>query len=244
MRLSERLRMVASMVPPTKTVADIGCDHAYLSVWLLREGIAGFAYACDVREGPLAKAAETIRFFHMQERAKTVLCDGLAGLSAGDAETIVMAGMGGELMTRLLTEGEACVRAAKCLVLQPQSDREMVRRAVAAAGFVITDEQCVVEDGKFYLCMAAVPKEAAPKAAAKAYAPWEYRYGRWLVRRKDETYLTHLTEECEKKITMLTGLAKAGTPLAQERVDSAAMELKEIVGVMKLFFPKERRKEK
>ena len=141
MRLSERLRMVASMVPPTKTVADIGCDHAYLSVWLLREGIAGFAYACDVREGPLAKAAETIRFFHMQERAKTVLCDGLAGLSAGDAETIVMAGMGGELMTRLLTEGEACVRAAKCLVLQPQSDREMVRRAVAAAGFVITDEQ-------------------------------------------------------------------------------------------------------
>ena len=108
MRLSERLRMVAGMVPHCNAVADVGCDHAYLSVWLLREGIASYAYACDVRPGPLAKAAETIRFFHMTGRATTVLCDGLSGLAPGDASVIVMAGMGGELIENIHLISPAC----------------------------------------------------------------------------------------------------------------------------------------
>ena len=236
MRLSKRLRMVADMVPVCDTVADIGCDHAYLSVWLLRENTARCAYACDVRPGPLAKAQETIRFFHMEERAETILCDGLSGLVPGDADVIVMAGMGGELMTRLLSEGAACAAKAKCLLLQAQSDRESVRREVASLGFVITDERCVVEDGKFYLCMSAVPAAEASEEARAPYDPWEYRYGRWLVRRKDMTYLTWLTEECEKKVAMVERLLAADTPPANERLASAAAECEEITSVMKRMF--------
>jgi len=251
--------MVAGMVPRAETIADIGCDHAYLSVWLLRERIAGFAYACDVRPGPLAKAGETIRFFHMQERAKTVLCDGLTGLRPGDAEVIVIAGMGGELMTRILADGEACVRSARCLVLQPQSDREKVRRKVTELGFVITEEQCLREDGIYYLCMTAYPRAALPDAPdtdaadtaagklpdtgvtatdrrTEPYAPWEYRYGRWLTERRDPTYLAWLTEECEKKTAMVSRLLQAGTKLAEERLKDATAELAELAGVMRRFF--------
>ena len=246
MRLSERLRMVAGMVPHCNAVADVGCDHAYLSVWLLREGIASYAYACDVRPGPLSKAAETIRFFHMGERATTVLCDGLSGLSPGDASVIVMAGMGGELMTRLLADGDACVQAAGCLVLQPQSDRESVRRRVYAAGFVITDEQCVFEDGKYYTCFQALPRSALNGGATPAvtvadphwdvpYEPAEYRYGRIPALKKDMTYLAWLTEECEKKTAMVERLAAADTALASERLPGAAAELAEIAGVIRQF---------
>lgn len=237
MRLSDRLRMVAGMVPSCKAVADIGCDHAYLSVWLLREGKARYAYACDVRKGPLAKAEETIRFFHMQERAETVLCDGLAGLKPGDAQVIVMAGMGGELTNRILTDGRDCAVAAEVLVLQPQSDWELVRRRVYELGFAITDEQCVYEDGKYYICMRA-ERVSAGKTGDRTEAPYsdaEYRYGRILQGRRDMTYLAWLTEECEKKIAMLERLTEADTPAAVERLVSATDELRELVAVIRSF---------
>lgn len=232
MRLSERLRMVASMVHRCDTVADIGCDHAYLSVWLLREGIAGKALACDVRPGPLAKAEKTIAFFHMQERARTILCDGLAGVRPGEAQVIVMAGMGGLLMTRLLADGAAVVAGAERLVLQPQSDPELVRRQVYAAGFRIEEEQCTFEDGKYYVAFAAV-KDNAPEKREKPYEPWEYRYGRCLTAAKNEIYLAWLTAECEKKTAMVRNLLAADTPLAAERLPGAAEELAELAGVIR-----------
>ena len=231
MRLSNRLRMVAGMVPCCNAVADVGCDHAYLSVWLLREGTARYAYACDVRKGPLAKAAETIRFFHMQERAETVLCDGLAGLRPGDAQVIVMAGMGGELTTRILTDGEEVATAADTLILQPQSDWELVRKRMYAMGYAIADEQCVYEDGKYYLCLRAERKGTKEPA----YSGAEFSYGRILPDRGDMTYLAWLTEECDKKTAMLLRLAEADTPAAAERAESAAEELRELVGVIRRF---------
>ena len=229
MRLSNRLRMVADMVPDCDAVADIGCDHAYLSVWLLREGKAKYAYACDVRKGPLTKAAETITFFHMQERAETILCDGLAGLTPGKAQVIVMAGMGGELTNRILTDGSDCACAAETLVLQPQSDWDLVRRRVYALGFAITDERCVYEDGKYYLCIRA----DRAHAESVPYTDAEYRYGQILPQRKDMTYLSWLTEECEKKIAMVTRLTEAETPLAAARLESAVAELSELAGVIR-----------
>ena len=234
MRLSNRLRMVADMVPDCDAVADIGCDHAYLSVWLLREGKANYAYACDVRKGPLTKAAETIRFFHMQERAETILCDGLAGLVPAQAQVIVMAGMGGELTNRILTDGSDCACAAETLVLQPQSDWDTVRRRVYALGFAITDERCVYEDGKYYLCMRA-DRVSSEGAEPVSYTDAEYRYGRILPQRKDMTYLAWLTEECEKKIAMVTRLSEANTSLAVSRLPSAVAELNELVDVIRKF---------
>ena len=252
MRLSDRLRMVAGMVPPCEAVADVGCDHAYLSVWLLREGRTNYAYACDVRKGPLAKAEETIRFFHMQERAETVLCDGLAGLKPGAAQVIVMAGMGGELTNRILAEGSECARAAETLILQPQSDRDLVRRRVYELGFVITDEQCVYEEGKYYVCMRADRRDAAERKAAdgscscsgaeaetcaddREYTDAEYLYGRILPRKKDMTYLAWLTEEYAKKTAMVERLTETDTAAAEERLASATAELRELIDVMHKF---------
>ncbi len=231
MRLSKRLRTVAGMVPECRAVADVGCDHGYLGVWLLREGIAGYAYEMDVRPGPLAKAAESIRFFHMQERAETILSDGLIELMPGAAEVIVMAGMGGELMTRLLTEGAEQTASAECLVLQPQSDPAMVRRRVYEEGFRIEREECVFEDEKYYVAMKAVRNNPADREAP--YTETEYRYGRCLPAAKDVTYLAYLTAECEKKVAMVERLLAADTAAAEERLATAAAELSELAGVIR-----------
>ena len=85
MRLSKRLRVVADMVKPGNVVADIGCDHGYLSVWLVREHKAAGAIAMDLREGPLNSAKENIRFFHQENRIETRLSDGMDELKPGEA---------------------------------------------------------------------------------------------------------------------------------------------------------------
>lgn len=221
MRLSERLRMVADMVPKCRTIADVGCDHGYLSVWLLRENRADYAIAMDVRTGPLAKAGETISFFHQTSRAETRLSDGLTELKPGEADCIVCAGMGGELISRILDNGKACIDTVNTLILQPQSDQELVRRTVYRLGFRIEDERCLTELGKFYICMRAVRATDCVPMPEDA----EFRYGTALVARKDIEYLGWLTAECEKKTAMVQQLMRAGTTAAGERLAGAAEEL-------------------
>lgn len=159
MRLSDRLKMTAALVTKGNIVADVGCDHGYSSVWLVREKIAPRCIAMDLREGPLAHAKESIAFFHQQERIETRLSDGLDELKPGEADTILICGMGGLLTVDILRRGIDCVRAAKELVLQPQSDLAEVRRFIYSIGWHIDAEDMCKEDGKYYPCMRAVPDE-------------------------------------------------------------------------------------
>ncbi len=230
MHLSKRMRMVADMVPRSEIVADIGCDHGYLSIWLVREGVADHVIAMDLRSGPLSRAQENIRFFHQEEYVETRLSDGVEKLLVGEAETLVFAGMGGELMSGLLKKGEAQVQAAKCLVLQPQSDVTMVRTELRRQGYVIDKEDCCVEDGKYYVVMRAF--HGTPVNARTSY---EDIYGRYLTERRHPVYREFLEEELRKKQAMLTQLRVADTPLARERMESAEAEERRILDALRCY---------
>ena len=97
MKLSNRLEMVVSFVKPGESAADVGTDHGHVPVELVRRGIVKRAYAMDVRKGPLSKAEENIAAARMKEKIETRLSDGVQKLSAGEAESVIIAGMGGEL---------------------------------------------------------------------------------------------------------------------------------------------------
>lgn len=217
------MHMVAGMVRRGNVLADIGCDHGYLSVWLVREKIVGHAIAMDLREGPLKKAQESIRFFHQTETIETRLSDGMDELHPGEADRIVIAGMGGILMKDIIKRGSACVREAGQLVLQPQSDPELVRAEVFAQGFTITDEQACFEDGKWYIAFSAEPgTEETP------YTDAELRYGRILPRRGDPIYRDYLKEELGKAERMLEGLLRAETGNANERIPAIRQRIFEL----------------
>ena len=96
MELTPRLRSVAELVPQGAKFADIGTDHAYLPVWLLQRGIITKALACDLRQGPLDRARATAERYGLTEEMDFRLCDGLAGVRPGEADTIAIAGLGGE----------------------------------------------------------------------------------------------------------------------------------------------------
>lgn len=228
MRLSNRMHMVADLVMPGNVLADIGCDHGYLSVWLVREKRVSRAIAMDLREGPLAKAKESITFFHQNERIETRLSDGMDKLRPGEADCIVIAGMGGILMRDILQRGRECCALAKQLVLQPQSDPETVRSEIHNQGFYIADERACYEDGKYYVAFSCEKgEENVP------YSETELKYGRILVERRDETYFRYLREELGKKEAMYQNLLKAGTVAAEQRIEKLTPELKELRNILK-----------
>lgn len=153
--LTPRLRMVAGLVRPGARVADVGTDHALLPVWLVQTGRCPRCVACDVREGPLGRARLTLEAYGVRERVPLRLSDGLAAVEPGEADDVVMAGMGGELIARLV---EACPwlrDGAKQLILQPMTAQPELRAALCRMGFTIEREVAAREGGRLYMAMEA-----------------------------------------------------------------------------------------
>ena len=155
--LSKRLRTVASMVTPGMRVCDVGCDHGFVSIWLVEQQVSPSELAMDVREGPLGAAARHVAGHRLESRIETRLSDGLHNYEAGEADSLICAGMGGRLMMRILGEEKHKTDSFRELILQPQSELEEFRRWLRERGMRITDEKMVEEDGKFYPMMRAVP---------------------------------------------------------------------------------------
>ena len=157
--LSARMQALVNMVSEGSVVCDVGCDHGWVSIYLVQKGIASKVYAMDVRTGPLERAKEHIARYQLEEAIETRLSDGLTNLQAGEADCMICAGMGGPLMMKILTEGREKAKVMKELILQPQSELAMFRRFLREEGYRIVAEDMVLEDGKFYPMMKVVPTE-------------------------------------------------------------------------------------
>ncbi len=169
-RLSARMTALAGMVTGGSRLADVGCDHGYLPIWLCQEGRIPSAIAMDVKPGPLSRAEEHIREYGLDGRIETRLSDGLTALGENEADTVLIAGMGGMLMRRILTD-RPIPESVTELVLQPQSDIAEVRRCVREIGFCIVDEDMVYEDGKYY------PMMKCGRGASPEYTELEDEFG-------------------------------------------------------------------
>lgn len=168
MELSERLKAVAGMVTAGNIVCDVGCDHGYVPIYLAGGGISPKVIAMDVNEGPLRRAEEHVKAFGLEEYIVTRLSDGVSALEKGEAETLILAGMGGRLVAKILSEGREKVRAMRELILQPQSDIVMVRRFLRKEGYCIQEEDIVCEDGKYYPVIRALVGQKAGDGRALA----------------------------------------------------------------------------
>ena len=168
--LSERLFMSASMVERGSVAADVGCDHGFTSIWLVQQGICPHVLAMDVNPGPLERAEEHIREAGLSAYIETRLSDGLSAMECPDgkpeADTLLMAGIGGRLACRLMKDAEDKLRRMRAVVVQPQSELSCVRRTLAELGYRIVSEDMVKEGGKFYTAI------RAENAALAAGAPF------------------------------------------------------------------------
>lgn len=225
MELSKRLRCAASLVTAGNRAADVGTDHGYLPIWLVEQGVCPRAIAMDVRPGPLERAQVHIREHGLEGKIETRLGDGLQPLAPGEADTLILTGMGGPLMRRILTEGEAAARAARELILSPQSDLRAFRRFLYENGYTVTAERMLREDGKYYTVMRAIPGPD-PEPWAEA----DFAYGRQLLRQRPPVLREFLEKKREECRRILENLEREETPSPRRlQVKERLRELEELL---------------
>ncbi len=152
LELPPRLALIAGWVPQGAKLADVGTDHAYLPVWLTIHGRVSFAIASDLRKGPLERARETGRAYGAQG-IDYRLGNGLAFIRPDEADTIVIAGMGGENIAAILSAASWTADGRHTLLLQPQTRAEELRRFLMEHGYAITREALVCDRGILYPVM-------------------------------------------------------------------------------------------
>lgn len=236
LQLSKRLQAVASLVGEAGVLADVGTDHGYIPVHLLACGKVKQAIAMDINPGPLTRARNHIRQYGMETQIETRLSDGLTALRSGEADAIVIAGMGGALMMRILSQGELPARAAKRLVCQPQSEIYAFRRYLLEHGYEIEAEDMVYEEGKYYSMMAAeykgMPESEEQK---KALSETALKYGPLLIRQYHPVLKQYLRYQREQKEKILTRLEEHARQDVSRRQTEIKRELAEIEKLLELW---------
>lgn len=154
-KLDPRLLTAAEMVRAGAVVADIGTDHAYLPVYLIQNGIAKFAVASDINKGPLERAKQSAEKYGVLDKMRFCLADGLSGIEpeVDGVSDIIICGMGGELIARIIGDSEYTRRDEVRLILQPMSSAYELREYMAGAGYEILDERLSRAAGKIYTCI-------------------------------------------------------------------------------------------
>ncbi len=205
------MKAVASMVTPGSVLADIGTDHGYVPISLVQRKKIPRAIAMDVNKGPLQRAKEHICECKLEDYIETRLSDGVKKLETGEVDSILIAGMGGDLVIRIITEGMLVCRSVKEMILQPQSELGKVRKFLRENKFEIVDEDMVIEDGKYYPMMKVVPVdevklwEILPEEVIPAcdmYGPFLLKNGNPSLRKylvKQHKQLTKILKELEKQ---------------------------------------------
>lgn len=175
--LDNRLKLCADFVRPGATLADIGTDHAYLPVWLCQNGICPSAIAADINPEPLKSGMLTIQKAGLADKIETRLSDGLAAIREAEADDIVIAGMGGELIADIIATCPFSENPEKRWILQPMTKSEMLLLRLNRSGFEILRQDCCVAAGKCYTVLqAAYTGNTTEKGALFPYlgklTPW------------------------------------------------------------------------
>ncbi len=195
MRINNRLKKVGEVVDTDSLILDIGCDHALLDIYLIKENKVKKAIASDIAKGPLDSARSNIESYHMEDRIELRLGDGLECYT-DDIDTIVISGMGGRTIIGIFKYQLAVVKNIKTIILSPNNYQEDVRRFFSTIGFMIEDET-LVKDGKvIYQIMKF-------KRGKKKYKKRDYFFGPILLENKDPLFQEYYKKELiSRKIIM------------------------------------------
>lgn len=190
-QLPKRLETIIERMPASGCIADVGCDHAYVAIEAVRRGKAARALACDVRKGPLQQAAEHILCAGLAGKIETRLSDGLEKVAPGEADSIIIAGMGGPLMERIL---QGRLADFGHFVLSPQSEIPHFRRFLLAEGMQIDEETMLIDEGKYYVIF-NVSQRADASSDPMYMTEEDFLYGGRLLRRLDPVLKSFLEKE-------------------------------------------------
>ena len=166
--LQPRLQLLADMVPAGSRLADVGTDHGYLPVYLLQQGRISRAIASDIVDGPLQHARQTAAEYEV-DGIDFRLCPGLDAIAPHEADTVVIAGMGGETIQAILSAAPWTADGSHLLLLQPMTKVEYLRKWLVDNGYAFTEERLVWDKDHLYPVFAVRGGTQPPLTAAQQY---------------------------------------------------------------------------
>lgn len=229
-QLSKRLQYVADFITPGLVLADIGTDHGFIPIYMVLADKSPKAFAMDINEGPLERATEHIEEKGLGDKIETRLSDGLQKLNGNEAESVLIAGMGGSLVIKILDEGKHALEGVKELVLSPHTEADLVRGYLKTTDFVIEKEGMVIDAGKYYVVIKARRREEneqgllyenenkAPEGVEEElYKTLCTKYGRLLLEEKNPILKELLTKELGTYNSIYEGLKNNETEAGLKR---------------------------
>lgn len=223
--ISKRLLCCAAQVPYGARVADIGCDHGYLSIHLLQNGQAVFAHASDLREKPLQKARENAALFGVAEKMQFSCADGLSAVAPDSVDTVVCAGMGADTICSILAQTPWLKASRILLILQPQSSGQDLRRTLMENGFGLLSETLVEDGGFLYTVLTA--RYGTPAALT----PGQQYVSAQLLEERSPLLPRYVRRILDALTQTVAGMEKANGQVPQERLDYYRTALREVAAI-------------
>lgn len=224
--LSQRLQLVCNLCETGEKIADIGCDHGFTSISLIKNGQYKRALAMDVRKGPLDRAMTHVREYGVSNVIETRLGSGFDMMQAGECDAAVITGMGGSLICSILSKEPLKTKSVDKLILGPQSENYLLRRLLRELNFSITKEAMLNEDGKYYQIIVAKRCEGT-KVTEEINEAYDY-FGEYLLLEKNEILHEYLLKELQLNNNIYEGLLKKASEV--KVTDSINSRIKEVSG--------------
>lgn len=199
--MNKRLRLIGDKVPDNSVCLDVGCDHAFLDIYLVKSNRGIRPIASDVAKGPLDIAKSNIEAEGLSDKIETRLGNGLETYTK-DINTIVISGMGGRNIIGILKYDMKKLKTVDTLILSPNNYHSDVKEFLCRQGFYIFDEEMIKEKGIIYQVITF-------KKGRKFYTKKQFFFGPIFLIKKDELFREYYEKELKSREIILTFLTKA-----------------------------------
>lgn len=212
-----RLQCIKSMVTKCNTAADIGTDHGYIAEMLLNDNTAENIIATDLNKGPLNRAVEYLTSINLSHKCDFRLGSGLEVLSQNEADAIIIAGMGGDLISDIIENRKIIALGAKQLILQPMTHVDNLRKYLLENGFLIEDENIVKEFHHYYFIIKATPNISNNKIQKENET--YYEFSKILLHKKDEIFFEYLRKIMETNNKIILNLRNTNNQEYERKIE-------------------------
>ncbi|BDS17986.1 SAM-dependent methyltransferase [Clostridium perfringens] len=229
MELSKRLKRIAEHVDKCESVADIGTDHGYIPIYLVKEGICKKAIASDINKGPIEKAKVNVAFEGVSNKIKCLLGPGLNPLKVGEVNGVILAGMGGNLTRDILLADMDKVKKYDFIILQPAQNPEVLREFLYKNDYEIIDEDLIKDEGRFYELFKVKYNENSEKLVFEDGLYYEVSP---LLREKNHPLFKEFIEEKINRCETILSFIKEDTEAAKKRKSDLEEKINKLKGML------------
>ena len=231
MELSKRLQFIAAHIDRCKTIIDIGTDHGYIPIYSVKNNLCEKAIASDINKEPVKKAEMNAALEVVKSSVEVRLGGGLEVINIGEAEAVVIAGMGGNLIRDILEKDIEKTASFKYLILQPAQNPEVLREYLYNNGYEIIEEDLCIDEGIYYELFKVKKNNKAEKVSLE---PIYYEISPRLLKDKNKLMLSYL-ESKDEKYSKILGFIKDNSESALKRKQDIESKLKEIENFKKVL---------